>query len=63
LPLVYSTLIFYKTGLFTETEYGLTTIFMAIATMMMALATLAMPSFIFKFHPYYQDNLEPKKTT
>jgi O-antigen/teichoic acid export membrane protein len=49
--------------MFTETEYGLTTIFMAIATMMMALATLAMPSFIFKFHPYYQDNLEPKKTT
>jgi len=29
--------------------------------MMMALASLAMPSFIFKFHPYYQDNLEPKK--
>ena len=56
-----NTYFFTKQGLFTETEYGLTTIFMAIATMMMALATLAMPSFIFKFHPYYQDNLEPKK--
>jgi len=56
-----NTYFFTKQGLFTETEYGLTTIFLAIATMMMALASLAMPSFIFKFHPYYQDNLEPKK--
>lgn len=56
-----NTYFFTKQGLFTETEYGLTTIFIAISTMMMALATLAMPSFIFKFHPYYQDNLSPKK--
>ena len=56
-----NTYFFTKQGLFTETEYGLTTIFMAIATMMMALATFAMPSYIFKFHPYYQDNLPEKK--
>lgn len=46
---------------FSETEYGLTTIFIAIATMMAAFATLAMPSYIFKFHPYYNDHLPPRK--
>jgi O-antigen/teichoic acid export membrane protein len=46
---------------FTEAQYGLTTIFIAIATMMSAFATLAMPSYIFKFFPYYDDNLPPKK--
>jgi len=48
-------------GRFNEDQYGLTSIFMAIATMMMAFATLAMPSYIFKFYPYYNDNLPPRK--
>ncbi|MBS1759719.1 MAG: polysaccharide biosynthesis C-terminal domain-containing protein [Bacteroidetes bacterium] len=56
-----NTYFFTKQGLFTEAEYGLTTIFIAISTMMMAIASLAMPSFIFKFHPYYEDLLPPKK--
>jgi O-antigen/teichoic acid export membrane protein len=34
---------------------------MAIATMMMAFAGLAMPSYLFKFYPYYNDNLPPRK--
>lgn len=46
---------------FTEEQYGLTTIFIAIATMMSAVATLAMPSYIFKFHPYYNEHLPPRK--
>lgn len=46
---------------FTEAEYGLTTIFIAIATMMSAIAAMAMPSYIFKFYPYYNDNLPPRK--
>ncbi len=46
---------------FTEAQYGLTTIFIAIATMMSAFATMAMPSYIFKFYPYYNDNLPPRK--
>ena len=46
---------------FSETEYGLTTIFIAIATMMSAFATMGMPSYIFKFYPYYNDNLPPQK--
>ena len=48
-------------GYFTAEEYGLTSIFIAIATLMMAFATLAMPSYIFKFYHYYNDHLPPKK--
>lgn len=56
-----NTYFFIKEGLFTEDQYGLTSIFMAIATMMMAFAGLSMPSYIFKFYPYYNDNLPPRK--
>ncbi len=56
-----NTYFFTKQGLFTEEEYGLTGIFIAIAIMMMALASLGMPSYIFKFYHYYNDNLPPKK--
>lgn len=50
-----------KQGVFTEAEYGLTTIFIAIATMMMAFASMAMPAYIFKFYHYYNDHLPLKK--
>lgn len=56
-----NTYFFTRQGNFTEAEYGLTTIFIAIATMMSAFATVAMPSYIFKFYPYYHDNLPPRK--
>lgn len=56
-----NTYFFTRQGNFTEAEYGLTTIFIAIATMMSAFAAMAMPSYIFKFYPYYNDNLPPKK--
>jgi O-antigen/teichoic acid export membrane protein len=46
---------------FTEAQFGLTTIFIAIAAMMTSLASLGMPSFIFKFFHYYNDNLPPRK--
>lgn len=56
-----NTFFFTKQGLFTEAQYGLTTLFIAIATMMMAFANLAMPSYIYKFYPYYNDYLPPRK--
>ncbi len=56
-----NTYIFTRKGNFTEAEYGLTTIFIAIATMMSAVAALAMPSYIFKFHPYYNEYVPPRK--
>lgn len=52
---------FTKEGLFTPAQYGLTKLFIDIALMMSALAGLAMPSYIFKFHPYYQHHLPANK--
>jgi O-antigen/teichoic acid export membrane protein len=48
---------YFFTTFFTPAQYGLTTIFMAIATMMIAFAMLAMPSYIYKFYHYYNDHL------
>lgn len=52
---------FTKDGLFTPAQYGLTKIFMDISVMIGALAGFSMPSFIFKFHPYYFYHLPPQK--
>ncbi len=46
---------------FSKEQYGLTTVFLAIALLMNSLGTLAMPSYIYKFFPYYKDNLKPKQ--
>ena len=56
-----NTYLFTKQGLFTDEQYGLYNAFIAIATMMMAFANLAMPSYINKFFPYYNEHLSPKK--
>ena len=56
-----NTYLFTKEGLFTAEEYGLTTFFMNTATLIVSFATLAMPSYIYKFFHYYNDHLEPKK--
>ena len=56
-----NTYLFTKQGLFTDEQYGLYNAFIAIATMMMAFANLAMPSYIYKFFPYYNEHLSPKK--
>jgi len=52
---------FTKEGLFTTADYGLVSIFMPIATLMMAFSSMAMPSYIIKFYPYYHDNLPVRK--
>lgn len=52
--------LFTKEGFFEEAQFGLYNGMIAIATMMMALANLAMPSYIYKFYPYYKDNLSKK---
>jgi O-antigen/teichoic acid export membrane protein len=53
--------LFTKQGLFLDEQYGLYNAFIAIAMTMMAFANFAMPSFIYKFYPYYTDHLPPKK--
>jgi O-antigen/teichoic acid export membrane protein len=56
-----NTFFFLKQEYFTTAQYGLTSIFMAIATLMMVFAVMAMPSYIYKFYPYYKDHLTTRK--
>jgi O-antigen/teichoic acid export membrane protein len=46
---------------FTPAQYGLTTIFMSLANIMFPLASMGMQSYVYKFYPYYHDNLPPKE--
>lgn len=57
----FNTYLFTREGGFTKEQYGLTGIFIAVANLMFSLANLGMPSYIFKFYPYYNDNLDKKK--
>lgn len=57
----FNTWLFTREGGFTQAEYGLTGIFMAVANIMFCVANLGMPSYIYKFFPYYNDNLPVKK--
>lgn len=46
---------------FTTSQYGLTSIFIAVGNLMFAFANMGMISVIYKFYPYYKDNLPKKK--
>ena len=52
---------FTKEGLFTESQYGLTSTFIAIAATMQAFASFGASSYIFKFFPYYNRHLPARK--
>lgn len=56
-----NTYLFTREGGFTQAQYGLTGIFMAIANIMYSVANLGMGAYIYKFYPYYDDNLPKKK--
>lgn len=56
-----NTYLFTKEGGFTEAQYGLVGLFIAIGNTMYSFAGLGMYAFIYKFYPYYQDNLPRKK--
>jgi O-antigen/teichoic acid export membrane protein len=56
-----NTYLFTREGGFTKEQYGLTGIFIAIANLMFSIANIGMTSYIYKFYPYYKENLEPKK--
>lgn len=57
----FNTWLFTREGGFTQAEYGLTGIFMAVANIMFSVANLGMVAYIYKFYPYYNDNLPRKK--
>lgn len=50
-----------RNGSFTVEEFGLTRIFFDFAQNMMAFGALGVIPVIYKFYPYYKDNLEAKK--
>ena len=56
-----NTYLFTREGFFTESEYGLMNIFIAVGNLMFAFAGMGMTSVMYKFYPYYQDNLPKKK--
>ncbi len=45
---------------FTESQYGLYGLFIAIGNIMFSLAHLGTVQYVYKYFPYYTDNLEPK---
>ncbi len=56
-----NTYLFTRGGGFTEQEYGLTGLFIAIANIMFSLAHLGTLQYVYKYFPYYADNLEPEE--
>ena len=46
---------------FDSSQYGLTGIFIAVGNLMFAFANLGMIATVYKFYPYYEDNLPKKK--
>jgi O-antigen/teichoic acid export membrane protein len=56
-----NTFFFTKEGLFSPEEYGLTSVFIAVSLMLASLSTMAMPSYIYKFYPYYKAYLDPER--
>lgn len=57
----FNTYLFTREGGFTQSQYGLTGIFIAVANIMYAFANMGMGAYIYKFYPYYDDNLPKKK--
>lgn len=56
-----NTYLFTKENSFTEAQYGVVGTFIAIANIMLAFANLGMPSVIYKFYPFYKDNLKNER--
>ncbi|WP_346237874.1 lipopolysaccharide biosynthesis protein [Niabella insulamsoli] len=56
-----NTFFFGKEGFFLSEEYGLAQLFVKLSALLASLGTLAMPSYILKFYPYYRDRLKPDK--
>ena len=56
-----NTYLFTRNGLFTKDQFGLYNVLIAVATLMGNISALAMPTFLYKFYPYYKSHLPDKK--
>ena len=58
---ILNTYLFTRQGFFSEAQYGLTgQLFVQVGNLMFAFANLGMLAVIYKFYPYYNDNLKKK---
>jgi O-antigen/teichoic acid export membrane protein len=56
-----NTYLFAREGGFTKEQYGLTGVFIAVSNIFFSLSQFGMTAYIYKFYPYYNDNLPKKK--
>jgi O-antigen/teichoic acid export membrane protein len=56
-----NTWLFTKLGWFAPGQYGLTRVMIEIGQLFYAFSTLGAVSFLYKFFPYYEDNVEPRQ--
>ncbi len=56
-----NTYLFIKDGLFTPEQYGLTRAFIVIGQFFYGFAGFGLTSILYKFYPYYKDNLPDNK--
>ena len=56
-----NTYLFTREGGFTPEQYGLVNAFIAFANVMFSFANMGMQAYIYKFYPYYKDNLSRKE--
>ena len=56
-----NTYLFTREGGFTPEQYGLVNAFIAIANVTFSFANMGMQAYIYKFYPYYKDNLSRKE--
>ncbi|HTG55793.1 MAG TPA: oligosaccharide flippase family protein, partial [Niabella sp.] len=52
--------LFTRNGAFSPEQYGLYNMFIAAGIFLSSLGSLAMPSYLHKFFPFYQSNLDPE---
>lgn len=57
----FNTWLFAREGGFAQSQYGLINVFIAVGNVIFAVANLGMHTYIYKFFPYYNDNLPPRK--
>ncbi|MEJ7830308.1 MAG: lipopolysaccharide biosynthesis protein, partial [Segetibacter sp.] len=56
-----NTYLYVKNGTFTTVEYGLTRLFNDIGITFFSFASLGVTSYIYKFQPFYKQNLSRKE--
>ncbi|MBD0332923.1 MAG: lipopolysaccharide biosynthesis protein, partial [Chitinophagaceae bacterium] len=56
-----NTYLFTKQGLFTPEQYGLTRAFIVLGQFFYGFAGFGLASVIYKFYPYYKDNISLRK--